>query len=55
MTRPLRSSLYRAARLLGDVQAAQKGPVSYGKRLARKSAYRRGGGSLSKVLRRMGL
>lgn len=30
----LRSQLYRAARDLGNVQAAEKGPASYAKRVA---------------------
>ena len=36
----LRSSLYRAARLLGDVQAAQRGPASLARRMVRKRVYR---------------
>jgi len=51
----LRSSLYRSARLLGDVRAASKGPTSYGKRLVRKRAYRQSSGLLPSLLRSFGL
>jgi hypothetical protein len=34
-----RSQLYRAARDLGDLQAIEKGPTAYGRRLVRKKAY----------------
>jgi hypothetical protein len=36
----LRSQLYRAARDLGNVQAASRGPGSYAKRVARRKVYR---------------
>jgi hypothetical protein len=36
----LRSQFYRAARDLGNVQAAEKGPASYGKRVVRRKVYR---------------
>lgn len=55
MTKSLRSQLYRAARDLGDVQAAAKGPVPYAKRRARKVAYRHVNTQLRGVLRVMGL
>jgi hypothetical protein len=51
----LRSQLYRAARDLGNVQAAEKGPVSYGKRVVRRKAYRSTNRALGKVLRGFGL
>jgi hypothetical protein len=51
----LRSQLYRAARDLGNVQAAEKGPVSYGKRVVRRKAYRATNRTLGKVLRGFGL
>lgn len=51
----LRSVLYRSARVLGDVQAAKKGPSSYGKRLVRKAAYRTTNRALGKALRGFGL
>ncbi len=35
-TRSLRVQLYRGARDLGNVQAARKGPVGYGKRVVRR-------------------
>jgi hypothetical protein len=36
----LRSQVYRAARDLGNVQAARGGPTSYGKRVVRRKVYR---------------
>jgi hypothetical protein len=36
----LRSQLYRAARDLGNVEAAEKGPGAYGKRVVRRKVYR---------------
>jgi hypothetical protein len=47
----LRSQLYRAARDLGNVEAAEKGPASYGRRVVRRKVYRATNGALSKVLR----
>ena len=35
-----RSGLYRAARLLGDVQAVSKGPKAMAKRTVRKRSYK---------------
>jgi hypothetical protein len=55
MAKSLRSQLYRAARDLGDLQAAAKGPVPLGKRYARKVAYREVNGQLRHILRTMGL
>jgi hypothetical protein len=37
--RSLRSQLYREARILGNVEAASRGPLAYGKRYARRKAY----------------
>ena len=53
--RNLRSQLYRAARDLGNLQAAEKGPVSYGKRVARRKVYRRTNTALGRLLRGFGL
>jgi hypothetical protein len=53
--RSLRSELYLGARLLGDFQAAEKGPTAYGRRLVRKQAYRRTNGLLAMILRDLGL
>jgi hypothetical protein len=50
----LRSQLYRAARDLGNVEAASKGPASYSKRVVRRAAYRKTNGGLRKVLRIFG-
>jgi hypothetical protein len=36
----LRSQLYRAARDLGNVEAAEKGPTSHGKWVVRRKVYR---------------
>ncbi len=51
----LRSQLYRAARDLGNVQAAEKGPTSYAKRVARRRVYRTTNGVTRKLLREFGL
>ncbi|WP_156144273.1 hypothetical protein [Sinomonas humi] len=53
--RSLRSDLYRAARVLGDVQAAERGPGALGKREVRKAAYRRSGSLTGAFLRALGL
>lgn len=50
-----RSALYRAARLLGDAEAARRGPAAYGKRRVRRMAYRGVNRSLARALRRMKL
>jgi hypothetical protein len=50
-----RSQLYRAARDLGNVQAADKGPGFYAKRVARRQVYRSTNGLTRKVLRGFGL
>lgn len=51
----LRSQLYRAARDLGNVEAASKGPVAYGKRYARRKAYARTNSITRQILRALGL
>ncbi|HKH88648.1 MAG TPA: hypothetical protein VKA05_07480 [Acidimicrobiales bacterium] len=51
----LRSQLYRAARDLGNVQAAAKGPGAYGKRVARRTAYRKGNSGIRRFLKGFGL
>jgi hypothetical protein len=51
----LRSQLYRAARDLGNIEAAEKGPVSYGRRVVRRKIYRRTNSALGKLLRSLGL
>jgi hypothetical protein len=53
--RSLRSQLYRAARDLGDLQAATRGPGPYAKRRVRKVAYRSVNHQLQGILRVMGL
>jgi hypothetical protein len=37
----LRSQLYRAARDLGNIEAAEKGPSAYGQRVVRRKVYRK--------------
>ena len=49
--RSLRSQLYRAARDLGNVEAAQKGPGAYGRRVVRRKVYRQTNGTLGKLLK----
>jgi hypothetical protein len=51
----LRSQLYRAARDLGNVEAAEKGPTAYGKRMVRRRAYRSTNRVLGRFLRGIGL
>ncbi len=51
----LRSQLYRAARDLGNVEAAAKGPSSYAKRVARRKAYRTTNGLTRQLTRHFGL
>ena len=41
MINKLRSSLYKAARLLGDVNAVRRGPKAIIKRKARKFGYKK--------------
>jgi hypothetical protein len=51
----LRSQFYRAARDLGNLEAAEKGPTSYGKRYARRKVYAKTNGLTRKFLRSIGL
>jgi hypothetical protein len=53
--RSLRSQLYRAARDLGNVQAAARGPGPATRRVLRRAAYRKTNGELRQVLRALGL
>ena len=53
--RSLRSSLYRDARILGNVQAAAKGPGAYATRYARRRAYATTNGVTRSFLRALGL
>jgi hypothetical protein len=54
-TRSLRSQLYREARILGNVEAASKGPAAYGKRYARRKVYSTSNSLTRTLLRSMGL
>ena len=47
----LRSQPYRAAREVGNVEAAERGPASYGKRVVRRKVYRKSNGFLGRFLR----
>jgi hypothetical protein len=47
----LRSQLYRVARDLGNVEAAEKGPGSYGKRVVRRKVYAKSNGLTGKFLK----
>jgi len=51
----LRSQLYRAARDLGNVQAAERGPTSYAKRVARRKIYATTNGLTRRLTRSLGL
>jgi hypothetical protein len=51
----LRSQLYRAARDLGNVDAAAQGPSALAKRQIRRRAYRSTNRSLGGLLRSLGL
>lgn len=51
----LRSELCRAARDLGNVETASKGPASFGKRVIRCKAYCSTNRTLGKALRGFGL
>ena len=50
----LRSQLYRAARDLGNVQAARDGATSYGKLIVRRKIYRTTNGINRRVLKDLG-
>lgn len=50
-SKSLRSQLYRAARDLGNVQAAKKGPSAYGRRVVRRAVYRKGNAGIARILR----
>jgi hypothetical protein len=47
--------MYRTARIMGDVEAMQKGPTAYGKRVMRKKMYRRSNSATRELLRMVGL
>jgi hypothetical protein len=51
----LRSQLYQAARDLGNVEAAEKGPASYGRRVVRRKVYRSTNRLTGRFLRKFGL
>ena len=49
--RSLRSELYRDARVMGNVQAAAKGPDAYAQRYARRKVYSRTNSFTHSILR----
>lgn len=51
----VRSQLYRAARDLGNLEAAERGPGSYAKRYVRRRVYAKTNGLTRKILRAFGL
>ena len=51
----IRSQLYRAARELGDLEAAENGPSAYGHRVARPYFYRQTNRATASFLRALGL
>jgi hypothetical protein len=50
-----RSQLYRAARDVGNIEAAEKGPASYGKRVVRRKVYAKTNGLTGRFLKKLGL
>jgi len=53
--RSLRSQLYRDARIMGNVQAAAKGPGAYAKRYVRRKSYAKTNAATRAILRSFGL
>lgn len=53
--RSLRAELYRDARLMGNVEAAEHGPVAYGQRYARRKVYARTNSLTRSILRSISL
>ncbi|MHB8379524.1 MAG: hypothetical protein ACYDB2_06350 [Acidimicrobiales bacterium] len=53
--RSLRSELYRDARLLGNVQAAARGPNAYATRYVRRTLYSRSNAFTHSILRSINL
>jgi hypothetical protein len=51
----LRSQLYRAARDMGNVQAAAKGPGAYSKRMVRRKVYTTTNGMTRHLMKGFGL
>ena len=51
----LRSELYRDARVLGNLEAASRGPVAYSKRYARRKVYARTNAFTRSILRSISL
>ncbi len=47
--------LYRAARDLGNVEGAGKGPASYGRRVVRRKVLRASNGGVQRALRKLKL
>jgi hypothetical protein len=50
-----RSQLYRAARDLGNLEAAAKGPGAYGRRVVRRKVYAKSNSMTRSILRALGM
>jgi len=53
--RSLRTQLYRDARVMGNIEAAAKGPTAFGKRVVRRKAYAKTNSLTRALLRSLGL
>lgn len=51
----LRSQLYRAARDMGNIEAASRGPAAYGRRVVRRKAYAKSGSMTRAILKMLGM
>lgn len=51
----IRSQMYRAARIMGDIEAAANGPSAFGKRVVRRRVYRTTNSLTARLLRALGL
>jgi len=51
----LRGQLYRAARDLGNIQAAERGPTAFSKRVVRRKVLRTTNGTVQRGLRKLRL
>jgi hypothetical protein len=51
----MRTEMYRGARILGNLEAAERGPSAYAKRVARRKVYAKTNGATRTLLRSLGL
>ena len=54
-TPSLRSQLYHAARIMGDIDALSKGPGAFGRRYVRRKVYSRSMGTTTSILRALNM